>query len=168
MSLGTVPIFAGTEAKPWSTKTGLSPLTLLAVPLALVALAVGCNRGEPRGDVVGDVTFDGQPVQAGMVSFEPMEAKAPPRNVPIENGNYRAGGDSGLTPGKYRVRITAADLSKSDPNPPKNINTRVDYVPLLPPPWHTQSKLTVDVKPGKNTFHFHGKKGEEPSVTTAD
>ena len=32
---GTVPIFAGTAAKPWSTKRGLSPLTLAPKPLAV-------------------------------------------------------------------------------------------------------------------------------------
>ena len=43
-------------------------------------------------------------------------------------------------------------------------HVQVEYVPLLPPPWNAQSKLSVDVRPGKNTLHFHGKKGEEPSV----
>ena len=139
-------------------------LMLFVMPAALVAVTVGCSNGEPRGEVFGEVRFDGQPVETGMVSFEPTKAMAPPRNVPIQNGEYRAGGDQALTPGTYRVRITAADRSKMGLKAANDPHARVEYVPLLPSSWNAQSRLSVDVRPGKNTFHFHGKKGEQPSV----
>jgi hypothetical protein len=144
-------------------------LMLCLIPAMLVAATAGCNKGEPRGDVAGEVQFDGRPVETGMVSFEPTQAAIAPRNVPIENGKYRVDGKGALTPGDYRVRITAADRSKMDSKKASNPNAQDEFIPLLPSPWNTQSRLTVNVKPGKNTFLFRGEKGGEPSVeTTAD
>lgn len=99
-----------------------------------------------------------------MVSFEPTEAASAPHSVPLQNGEYRADGKSALRPGTYCVRITAAYLSKMDPSAANGPDAQGEYVPLLPAPWNAQSKLSVNVRPGKNTFDFHGKKGEEPSV----
>ena len=79
-------------------------LMLRVMPAALIAVTVGCGKGEPRGDVVGEVTFDEKPVETGMVSFEPTEATAPPRSVPIQNGKYRAAG----------MGLEAGHLSRAD------------------------------------------------------
>lgn len=137
---------------------------LLMMLAAFVAVAIGCNKGEPRGDVCGEVQCDGQPVQVGMVSFESIGAVTPPRNVPIQNGSYRANGKAALVPGTYRVRITAPKPFPASPNGTSGLNDRAVYIPLLAAPWNTQSKLSVDVKPGDNTFRFHGKNAEEPAV----
>jgi hypothetical protein len=145
-------------------KSMVRNVMLLVTPAALVAATLGCGKSEPRGDVFGEVRFNGQPVEAGMVSFEFTETVASPRNVPIQKGAYHADGTRALKPGAYRVRITAPDMSKVDPKVAKDPNALVDYVPLLPPSWNVQSKLSVNVGPGKNTFHFRGKKGEEPTV----
>jgi hypothetical protein len=140
---------------------------MLGLIPALIIVATGCNKGEPRGDIVGEVQFDGKPVETGMISFESTQSAGPPRNVPIENGKYRIDGKGALTPGAYHVRITAANRSKMDSKKADNPNAQEEFIPLLPAPWNTQSQLTVDVKPGKNTFHFRGKKGGEPSVESA-
>jgi hypothetical protein len=145
---------------------------MLKKPLPLVMLAVwtaatgGCSRGEPRGDVSGEVTFEGKAVETGLAVFEPLEAMAAPRSVPIQDGKFSAYGAAGLKPGAYRVRLTAADPSKMGRDEPKGIHSQVDVVPLLPAPWNAQSKLSVDVKPGKNVFHFRGKKTGEPTAET--
>jgi len=127
-------------------------------------LVLGCGGGEPRGEVEGTVTYDGQPVEAGMISFECTDATRPARNVPIRNGSYEASGDSALAPGTYRVRIAAGDPAAMDPDAPGDEHTRVEYVPLLPPSWNTHSELSVDVRPGGNPFHFSGNSGEAPGV----
>ena len=49
-----------------------------------------------------------------MISFEPTDAVAPPRNVSIENGKYRVDGNRALPPGTYRVRITAPKPSQAN------------------------------------------------------
>jgi hypothetical protein len=136
------------------------PLILL---LMLIAATIGCRKGEPRGDVSGEVTFNGKPIEMGLVAFEPAQATLQPRNASIQDGRYRADGAAGLKPGVYCVRITAPDLSKARATS-KDINDLLDFTPLLPPAWNAQSKLSVEVKAGKNTFYFHGNKGEQPSV----
>ena len=131
--------------------------------MLLPALVLGCG-GEPRGDVEGTVTYDGQPVETGMVSFECADATRAPRNIPVRNGSYEASGPSALAPGTYRVGISAGDPAAMDRGAPGDQHTRVEYVPLLPPSWNTQSELSVDVRPGSNTFHFRGDRGEAPRV----
>jgi hypothetical protein len=129
-----------------------------------LSVAIGCGKADPRGAVSGEVIYNGNPVETGMVSFEPTEAVITPRTVVIEKGKYRLDEAGGLKPGAYCVRITAADASKASQTASKNILGLVDFVPLLPPTWNAQSKLSVDVKPGRNVFHFRGKKSELPSV----
>ena len=101
-----------------------------------------------------------------MLTFEPTKAEAdsPSRNVPIREGRYEVQGEAGLAPGTYLVRITAADLSKTGVDASAGPHARVEFVPLLPAAWNATSKLTIDVKPGANLFHFRGNRGEEPTV----
>lgn len=131
----------------------------------LPVLTVGCG-GEPRGDVSGTVTFDGQPVAQGMVSFERVEASGPARNVPLRDGTYQASGAAGLTPGTYRVRISADDVDAMGIGPETDQHTPFKHVSLLPPVWNTESQLSVEVRQGRNTFHFSGNRGEPPRVET--
>jgi hypothetical protein len=134
---------------------------------AVLVAAIGCNRSEPRGDVSGEVSYNGKPVETGAISFEPMEAASTPRNLTVQSGVYRSDEKSALKPGKYRVRLSANDPSKKKGNIDlNNPNVRVDFIPLLPPSWNAQSQLTVEVKAGKNTFNFQGNKGQEPRVET--
>lgn len=140
---------------------------LLPAMLALfVMTTVGCSKGEPRGDVLGEVIFDGKSVEAGMVIFEPILAGSSPRNVPIENGKYHVDGEGAMRPGEYRVRITAADQSRLGSDTLKGVRSQVQFVQLLPESWNVQSRLSVNVKPGKNEFRFCGTKSEKPAVET--
>ncbi len=143
------------------------PNALLACVMAaaLLMLAVGCG-GERRGDVAGTVTFDGQPVAQGMISFECVEASGPPRNIPVRDGAYRASGAAGLVPGTYLVRISAGDLDAMADGPEADQHTPFEHVPLLPPEWNTESQLSVEVRQGRNTFNFSGNRGERPRVET--
>lgn len=139
-------------------------LLCYATSAALAIAMIGCGGHEPRGEVVGHVTFDGQPIVAGMVSFEPVETAAPPRNVPIQNGEYRVSGNLALPPGSYRVRVTAADQAKMNAKAADNPNALPEFVPLLPASWNVNSNLTVKIQEGRNTTDLSGKKGETPRV----
>lgn len=144
-------------------------IVLFVAGCAMIPLVAGCGGGEPVGDVAGEVLFDGQAVPAGMVSFESTDAAAPPRNAPIQNGKYEA---AALPPGKYLVRISAGQESQAPPDIHSSPNLQgpeakdTKFVPLLPQQWNVNSKLSVEVKPGKNTFHFRGDKSGEPRVET--
>ncbi|NLF68927.1 MAG: hypothetical protein GX575_07710 [Candidatus Anammoximicrobium sp.] len=135
-------------------------LGLFGLLTGIAVAGTGCGASDGRVEVSGEVAFDGQPVQAGMVSFEPSGGGAPPQSATIENGKYQAV----LEPGQYLVRITAADLAKMGP-PSDDIHAPAPaFVPLLPPPWNEQSQLTVEIKPGATTHHFRGAKGQAPKV----
>jgi hypothetical protein len=52
---------------------------------------VGCNNGPKRVDVSGDVTFDGKPLPAGRIFFNPDFTKGndgPQGYAEIKNGKY--------------------------------------------------------------------------------
>jgi hypothetical protein len=155
-------------SKSWKGTTAKSVLRILllaVLPMCASVVVIGCGKGEPRGAVSGEVAFDGKPVETGMVWFEPTRTSVAPRSIPIENGKYRVDEAGGLRPGTYCVRITAADVSRmGHAKSKKSILDQVDFVPLLPPTWNVQSKLLVEVKPGRNVFHFRGNRAESPNV----
>jgi hypothetical protein len=134
--------------------------------LAGLALVIGGCGGTDACRVSGEVTFNGQPVKTGAISFEPIQGQAQARSAAIRDGRYETEGKPGIPPGSYLVRLSAPDLEKTPPVP-ANVGPN-DYVPpavpLLPPMWNVQSKLTVELKLGKNVFHFRGNKGEAPRV----
>ncbi len=55
------------------------------VPFAFLALC-GCGGG--LGNVSGDVSFNGEPVKTGYVTFTPADGKGPMVGGPITNGHY--------------------------------------------------------------------------------
>ena len=87
------------------TATGL-------VAVAILALTAGCDNGPPTGKVRGKVTFKGQPVKEGRVTFL----------NPKEGGTYEAliGSDGsyaislGVNVGEYVVEITVAVGAMAD------------------------------------------------------
>src|SRR5262245_27259491 len=76
------------------------------VALGLVA-ATGCDKAPPPRPVAlaeGAVTYDGQTVPSGIITFVPIETGTG-TGAAVIKGRYRVESDSGLTPGKYRVEI---------------------------------------------------------------
>lgn len=134
-------------------------LFLSAVSMLLLS---GCGDSN-ISQISGQVSYNGQPVQTGMISLEPTEGKTPPHGMPIKDGKFASAANADIKPGKYAVRITAPDLSRSNPNANVGPNDPVPpTVPLLPINWHVRSALTVDLKPGKNTVNFSGEKMSPP------
>src|SRR5262245_247161 len=83
---------------------------LLGIGLALLA---GCGGGPKRLHLSGQVLYNGQPVPAGEIYFDPDVAKGkdgPQGFARIENGRYdtRKGGVP-LTAGPHVVRILGFD-----------------------------------------------------------
>jgi len=77
----------------------------------LVFLAVGCSKNDPRKhDVWGTVTYRGQPVPAGSVTFIPDASQGnsgPAVTIKIENGRYDSRKEGrGHIGGPHKVRIT--------------------------------------------------------------
>jgi hypothetical protein len=104
---------------------------LLAV---LVGAAAGC--GKKGSTVTGDVTYDGERVEAGSITFLPEDGQGEARSGPIHAGKYKV---EGVPPGKkYIVQIRSGDPSKgsrSSPEesgkvaPPQETKLREDLIP---------------------------------------
>ena len=84
---------------------------------ALVACAAfGCGGGNERqtANLSGQVTFKGQPVPAGYISFMPDVPggnRGEVKSFPIKNGAYNTadGADPGVYPGANVIRISGFD-----------------------------------------------------------
>jgi hypothetical protein len=74
--------------------------------VALVSLIpAGCGAGN-TATVTGKVTYDGQPVESGFITFFPDDQRGSTAEGEIINGEYAV---SNLTPGKKRVFISITE-----------------------------------------------------------
>jgi major membrane immunogen (membrane-anchored lipoprotein) len=152
-------------------------LAMLAFPALLVMASCGTDDGlGKRFPVSGTVTYNGNPLEKGEISFIAEDAKA---NIGasghITNGSYTlatGGNDDGAQAGKYKVTITAKEdfLAKAKADFQKDSKrTDSEYIPgrfvsqaeaaaksLIPTGYGDvrTSNLTAEVKPQSNTLDF--------------
>ena len=110
---------------------------------------IGCGEGSKTHEVSGTVTFNGQPVEKGEISFAPLDpSEAPDAGVIVD--------------GKFRFRATAGDkrveIRGSRPLP-ANQQTEPEMGPMyedfIPVQFNTASDLSEEVtSDGSNEFHF--------------
>jgi hypothetical protein len=130
--------------------------TRRSVPLVLTAciLLAGPGCGSGNVPVAGDVTYEGQPIDDGAITFvsqggEP-ETKA---SCHIAGGKYKFEADRGPAPGKYRVEVTW--LKKTGKKVPTGDGDPQDEkVQVLPAKFNVQSTLTAEVKSGTRKLDF--------------
>lgn len=141
---------------------------VLGTALLLVSLPLGCGPGGPqKGSVSGKVTYKGQPVPKGTITFIATSAEG--RNATGEldpEGNYtlqtEAPGDGALL-GDYNVTIYAHDEPILDYIPTTPVKPKI----LAPVKYEKPetSGLKATVKSGSNRFDFDltddGKEGAE-------
>lgn len=86
----------------------------------LAAIAMGCGSGDPQGvGVYGTVTYKGQPIKEGLITFIPVDGSIGPRQgANIDDGKYAIPRRGALAPGKYRVEIRA--FEEGDKETPKS------------------------------------------------
>jgi hypothetical protein len=132
--------------------------------LVVALLAAGC--GDSGATVSGEVSYDGQPVKSGYVSFTPADGKGPVAGGQITDGRYTA---EKVPPGPKVVKVEAssgsgpsvqssADMEKLS----KEWKAKVGPDGII----HTETvpqdaegnNQKVDVKPGAQTLDFHLKK----------
>ncbi|MFM7518121.1 MAG: hypothetical protein ACKO3V_14370 [Pirellula sp.] len=84
-------------------KSEMRSLNLIVLfVLCIVPTLVGC--GGSTGSVQGNVSYEGAPIQKGMITFTPVDGKGSVVGCNIENGKYSA---SGVTPGKNVLSVVA-------------------------------------------------------------
>jgi hypothetical protein len=164
----------------------------LLAACALVAMT-SCSTDDGFGkrySVSGTVTYNGNPLEKGQISFVPDDAKGIGATGVIENGSYTlstGGNNDGARTGKYKVTITAkedtsakakADFAKAKAANPKQAGTEnLDYIPkqfvtkaeaqaknLIPAGYGDvrTTTLTVEVKEQSNSIDFKLSDAEAP------
>jgi len=90
--------------KPTNNRT-LLPLAVLA--LVLLFGVIGCSRS---GKVTGKVTYDGQTLPVGTITFHPEQQGKQPVVVEITDGKYTA---EKLAPGTYTITVSTIAQRKT-------------------------------------------------------
>lgn len=118
-------------------------LCLVVLTLGAVTL-IGCGGGGPV-TISGKVTYDGQPIEQGVISFQDVQGVAGPAEGAITNGAYKV---TDVPRGKKNVKITASKKVGSrpayagDPNSPMIDET----VPYIPAKYNDQTTLSYDAQ----------------------
>lgn len=97
-------------------------ITGVAAALLAFSTLLGCggSDGPRRYTVEGTVTFDGKPVPAGDIAFEPDTSKGnqgPAGYADIKNGRYVTSSGKGAVGGPHIVRINGSDGNATPEQP---------------------------------------------------
>ena len=137
----------------------MSKLTSTLCGLGLCAVLAGCGSSKYSGDkrypLAGEVTFEGQPVDLGSISFIPDGDKGRASGGTITDGKYEVPEEKGVPAGKYRVEI---HWLKRTGRKLKDVESGEMYDErreALPDKVHTNSELTVEVPLPENRHDFN-------------
>ncbi len=120
----------------------------------MIWIGTGCGSGKLA--LKGEVTFNGQPVPEGSISFEPADGKGSVTGGTISGGRYHLEGEAGTTPGEKIVRIMA--VRKTGRKIPIGEGTGLveEILPYIPSNYNSESTLRVQVTSARvNTHDFH-------------
>jgi len=125
---------------------------ILAPLLAFEAVTAGCSSSGAAA-VEGKVSYGGEPIDVGTITFLPQAESAVKTGGLIDKGVYRVDAKIGPSPGPHRVEIRwAKGTGKKSKNEfGEEIERRQEG---LPEKYHAQSMLTAEIKPGKNVIDF--------------
>lgn len=135
---------------------------LVVVVFAILALllpaASGCAKKKPPpvAEAEGEITYNGEPVKAGIISFLSEEAAGRATGgAAVVDGKYRLYREVGLPPGKYRIEIRwgkPTGEKKKDVGYGQSPDVIAE---ALPDKYNSESILTAELQEGANTIDFH-------------
>jgi hypothetical protein len=121
----------------------------------LCVFAAGCaNKPKPIAEATGSVTLDGLPVEAGIVSFIPMDDGKISGGAAISAGRYKLYPGSGIEPGNYRVEIRWAKPTGEKVKEPVYGHSPDIFAEAIPAKYNSESVLTVELTKGTNALDF--------------
>ncbi len=112
-----------------------------------MALAVGCSKGPPMGEVTGTITVNGELAPAGAISFFPLGGKGGTAGTSIEDGKYTAQVPVGKV--KVEIRVSKVVGRKKLYNTP-NSPIQPIMQEVLPAKYNNQTELVLEVQSGTN------------------
>jgi len=120
--------------------------------LTALSLGVGCSETEgPEREVAsGSITFDGQPVMAGMIRFVPMSG--PPVQAEIIDGKYHADYKGGVVVGPSKVEIDGFRATGKKVQISPDVS-EPEMVRFIPEKFNEKSELTVEITKGAPNTH---------------
>jgi hypothetical protein len=138
-----------------------------AAAVALTAAVVGLSGcGSSTATISGQVTYEGQPVGDGYITFTPSDGKGNDAGGQITNGQYTV---AGLPPGPKVVRViatrkvnfasTSAEMEAKAAEARKagRFDGLVDPADTIPDDAEGNNQ-TVEVKPGQQKLDFNLKR----------
>ncbi len=139
-----------------SSHRGKTSLLWVIGGLLLVAL-VGCQRARPSG-VAGAVTFNGEPILAGNIRFDPLEeTHGSGASTRIVDGRYTIERGNGLFAGRYLVAISATrntGRTIAGEGLAGETNSIDEVVQYIPEKYNARSKLRSELTAGENAKDF--------------
>ena len=114
----------------------------------MLFMGMGCG-GESTTALHGKVTFDGEPVALGNISFFPSTSDGKKAAAAIEQGQYSIPAEEGLAPGTYRVEVswrkpTGRKIPSADPG-----MTIDETQEAIPAKYNSASTLTAEITAGQ-------------------
>jgi hypothetical protein len=134
----------------------LFPDALLCLLAASSGLAIGCSNNSDRQSISGTVTFEGQPLKKGVISFVPLAGtSSPTAGANIVDGQFAIPAEGGAFVGSFLVTIKAFRPTGKKIRDPM-WDTMVDeYKQYLPSRYNSASEEEVNIQRGEaNRFEF--------------
>jgi len=126
--------------------------------LAVVALCILPGCGDDKSSVSGTVTFDGQPVARGTITFAKSEGELVREGAIIREGSFQAN----LPPGNYKIELNAQKVVGKRKQ--KGFDGKDEEVELteelFPERYNAKTELAAKIDPGANTVKLNIKGGK--------
>jgi hypothetical protein len=135
------------QARVWSRR-----LVLFGLACTACVLVTGCGDGRVR--VHGSVSFEGKPVEVGLITFEPADGVGPTTGGEIKDGKYDLTGEARATVGEKIVRIVGSrKTGRKIPagSPPGAMMD--ELVQSIPKQYNDQTTLKVPITSGGDNTH---------------
>ena len=123
--------------------------------LAALLVGMGCSKGV--SSVSGTVTYEGQPIQQGEITFTPADGIGPVVGAPITAGAFTVGE---IKPGTKTVQISELPTLEFPKSTEELAKAAQQGVRPGPPPTNLMpvnavgNGATIEIKPGKQRHDF--------------
>ena len=136
----------------------MSHLSSTLCCVGLCTLLAGCSGSKYSGDkrypLAGEVTFNGQSVDLGSISFIPAGGESRGSGGVITDGKYSVPEEKGPTAGTYRVEIHWLKRTGKQLRDAETGEMYDERREALPDKVQTNSDLTVEVPLPENRHDF--------------